>query len=602
MGRAVGRVFVLLVLACLLVPGSLVAGSAAARVHFTDVSEVAGLVVGTELQPPSPPACVVGQPGCEVDRMTGGAAVADVDGDGWVDLFLTTLDGPDRLFRNLGDGRFDEISEAAGLAAFDLHSNGAAFADIDNDGDPDLFVTVVGTGSDGTNDRNYLFVNDGTGRFDEEARVRGAAMASSEPRLSFSVAFGDYDGDGWLDLHTTEWLAGGHSRVLRNLGEEGAGVFEDVTERAGLSFEGVNSFASAFVDLDDDGFQDLVVAADFGSSRLFWNQGDGTFVDGTAEAGVGTDENGTAAAFGDYDGDGDLDWFVTSIFDSAATCARVSCGWGHSGNRLYRNDGGRSFSDATDAAGVRNGMWGFGASFLDFDNDGDLDLAMANGVEMLHAGIEARARRHAMRLWENDGTGAMTEVSDEAGVREAAGGKALVGFDYDQDGDVDILVANNAGAPRLYRNDLNSPATGQGERSAANHPAWLRLEVVGVKSSRDAVGAVVRVWADEDAEPQVRTVGVSGHFLGHGEATLHFGFGRPLRRVHRVEVEFPASGRIVARRAMRSNRTYVLREPPFDELVCGDVGVEAFVLLIPLAIRRRQRSARSNESGARKRR
>ena len=196
------------------------------------------------------PNCIFGSI-CEVDRMSGGAAVSDVDGDGDLDLFVTRLDAPDVLFRNRGDGTFEAAGPSAGFAAYDLQSNGAAFGDIDNDGDADLLVTVVGDASDTSNGRNYLFMNDGAGVFSEAAVSRGAAAAGS-PRTTFSVAFGDYDGDGFLDAHVTEWLPvqQSNARLLRNEGLQNPGHFSDETSAAGVSQNLVDGFASSFTDLD----------------------------------------------------------------------------------------------------------------------------------------------------------------------------------------------------------------------------------------------------------------------------------------------------------------------------------------------------------------
>ncbi len=564
----------------LLVAAGLALGLAAAapaggQTTFVDVTDEAGLSY-VQRVPPAFLDCMEASLACEVFPMTGGAAVADVDGDGWTDVFVTRLDAPDLLFRNLGNGRFEDVSEAAGLDAFDLQSNGALFGDFDNDGDPDLFVTVVGTGDDPVNGRNYLFVNDGSGRFDEEAVARGAADASLLPRLLFSASLGDYDRDGWLDLHLNEWLRDDHSRLLRNRGAEAPGHFEDVTESANAVLDRVDGFASTFVDLDDDGWQDLAVAADFGTSRLLWNQRDGTFLDGTVAAGVGTDENGMGSTFGDFDADGDLDWFVTSIRDPAETCETENCSWGYTGNRLYRNEGGRLFSDATDDAGVRDGFWGWGTVFFDYDNDEDLDLVMTNGVIYPQTGIDDDFNADPMRVWENDGTGATSEVSSEVGVLDTSSGKGLLTFDYDRDGDLDLLVVNNAGTPRLYRNELAA-----GSR-------WLRLRIQGTESNRDAAGARVTLWPRPGAAPQVREVGVASHFLGQSEAELHFGLAPGTEWVHEVRVEFPASGRVVRRGWLEPNQTYVISE---DAPACGRLDPEILLALVPVFVVARRRRA-----------
>ena len=471
---------------------------------------------------------------CDAERMTGGAAAGDFDGDGATDLLVTRLDGHDLLFRNRGDGTFEEVSAQAGLERWDLQTNGAAWGDVDNDGDLDLFVTTVG------DTRHYLFINDG-GVFTEQGLERGTAVETGDRRIGFSASFGDYDLDGFLDLHVTEWrpsqlvgeaVAG--VRLLRNLGAESPGFFEDVTEAAGVLMEGVVSqtqaqltegtfaFGSTFVDLDGDGWPDLAVASDFGTSRLFWNNRDGTFSDGTLAAQVGTAQNAMGTTFGDYDADGDLDWFVTSVFSLQRGSPGGDEEGTKDGNRLFRNDGGRRFSDATDEADVRDGSWGWGAAFFDADNDGDLDLTMTNGMLMM-PGYGA----DAMRYWENDGRGRFRSMSTAAGLDDIEDGKGLLVFDADNDGDLDVFVVNNASEPRFYRNET---------RGAGR---WLRLSLEGTISNRQGLGARVSVFASGLPE-QIREMGVSSHFLGQSEDALHFG----LDQASRVDIviRWPASG------------------------------------------------------------
>ena len=158
-----------------------------------------------------------------------------------------------------------------------------------------------------------------------------------------------------------------------------------------------------------------------------------------------------SSTFGDIDGDGLVDWFVTSIFDPDETCEVRECNWGYTGNRLYRNEGGRVFSDATDDAGVRNGAWGWGTTLFDSDNDGDLDLVMTNGVDFPDdevPEVDEPWNDDAMRFWRNDGRGGMTEMADAVGLTDTGSGKGLLVFDYDEDGDLDIFLVNNAAAPR----------------------------------------------------------------------------------------------------------------------------------------------------------
>ena len=540
---------------------------------FTDVTAESGLSYIQHEFRDIPDCIFAGEPsgatGCLVERATGGAAAADYDGDGWIDLFVTRLDGPGLLFRNQGDGTFADVTEATGLAAYSYPNNGAWWGDIDNDGDQDLFVTTIAA------PRFLLFINDGAGAFREEAVERGAAVADAAARAGMSVAMGDFDRDGWLDIHTTEWRlaqfierdepANEHARLLRNLGAEKPGFFEDVTEAAGVSMTGAESltrsglhgdfsFGTAFVDLDADGWPDLAVAGDYGRSRLFWNNGDGTFSDGTVAAGVGTDENGMGSTFGDVDGDGDLDWFVTAIASSFPCLGGPSyltgmCEWRPTGNRLFAYEGGRRFSDQTDAADVRDGFWGWGAAFFDADNDGDQDLVMTNGFVLTEH--EEVFNDDPMRLWENDGAGAMAERSADAGVLSTDAGKGLLTFDYDRDGDLDVFVVNNAGQPTLYRND------------GGNQLAWLRIRLIGSGSNRDAIGARVEVEVDAEGLVQLREAGVATHFLGQSEATLHFGLRAAAEAapdVARVTVTWPASGVRTVLEDVPANATIVIRE------------------------------------------
>jgi len=545
----------------------LVSAPADAQIAFRDATADAGLAGAVQHAATPPEDCLFGPFVCP-ERMTGGAAADDVDGDGDVDVFLPVLDGPDRLFANQGDGTFVDVSAAAGFAAFDTQSNGAAFADLDNDGDADLYVTVLGAAGDPGNDRHLLFVNAGNGTFSEEGTARGAALASPNARLGFGVATGDYDRDGWLDLFVAEWRPGGigngapdHARLLRNLGPEAPGHFEDWTEAAGIELPGrvsepdaVFAFAPAFVDLDGDGWQDLALASDFGTSRLFWNRGDGTFRDGTAAAGVGGDENGMGSTLGDADGDGDLDWFVTSIFDPDETCESESCDWGYTGNRLYRNDGARRFADATDAFGVRDGAWGWGTAFFDPDLDGDLDLVMTNGVDF-PGDTDAPFEADAMRLWRNDGAGPWKETAAAAGIADTGSGKALVVLDADGDGDPDVLVANNAAPPVLFE---NTGADGSGN-------GWLRVRAPGSLANRDGRGAVVQVTAG--GATQVREIGAGGHFLGHGPPVAHFGLGPGSGPVEELRVRWP-NGRIAVLHDVARNQAIVVPEPDTDP--CDD--------------------------------
>ncbi|MDA7529347.1 CRTAC1 family protein [bacterium] len=467
--------------------------------------------------------------------MTGGAAVADFDNDGWTDLLVTRYDNADTLFRNLGDGTFESVSELAGINVI-APSNGAAWGDIDNDGDADLYLSVAGESGEPL--RNLLYVNQGDGTFSEEGRLWGADLETPNWQSGFSVAFGDYNLDGKLDIHTCQWAVtgpGNRSVLLKNQGHlrgfvdvtVGAGVemWKDPEEQGGIEFT-TQAFTSRLTDLDCDGWPDLVVAGDYGTSRLFWNNGDGTFFDGTEQAKIGDEENGMGLAVGDYDGDGLPDLFFTSIYDSRSPQVPNS-GWGVTGNRLYRNLGNRVFEDTTDVGGVRDGGWGWGAVFFDYDNDGDLDLAMTNGFETDRLETETPFKTDPTKLWRNDG-GTLTDVSDLVGIDDDGTGKGLLVFDYDQDGDLDLFIVNNASGPVLYRNDMDN----------GNH--WLRVKPRGRYSNRDGIGSVVTIVSGDGASVQHREISGGSHYLTQSEKVAHFGLGVSADPIQRLKVRWPS--------------------------------------------------------------
>jgi len=485
---------------------------------------------------------------CGIEYFMGGAAAADYDGDGWTDLFVTRVHDTDILFRNRGDGTFEDVSQQVGLT-MKLHSSGAAWGDIDNDGDLDLYVTVAGE------EQFFLFVNEG-GTFTEEAVARNAHMPPAVPHSGFSVTFGDYDRDGWLDIHTNEWLyyppsppGTAKTRLLRNLGAAGPGHFEDVTVSAGVAVDhvapnGVWSFTSAFVDFDRDGWPDLAMSADYGYSRLFWNNGDGTFTDGTVAAGVGTDKNGMGTGIGDYDGDGFEDWIVSAIYHFEGDC--IGCPWETmDGNRLYRNNGDRTFSDRTDEAGIRNGFWAFGNALFDYDNDGDLDLVQVNGYNITPVYFE----RDRMRFWRNEG-GLFTDSAEAVDLlQDRESGKAVVVWDYDRDGDLDLFVVNNEAESRLYRND------------GGNAKDWLRVKLVGQERNLQGIGARITVRATPFGPRMVREIRAGGQYCAQHEIEAHFGLGEGRGTVAEVRVWWPETGEEQVLTNVPRNQLLVVEQP-----------------------------------------
>lgn len=459
-------------------------------VQFVEIGRAAGL--GGVL------ATVAGE--CDDALLAGGALVADVDGDGRDDLFYPQPQGPDRLFRNRGDGTFVDVAPALGLDHAGP-SAAAVFFDLEGDGDRDLFVTS------GARAPNRLYVRGPDGSFTEEAAARGVDLPLSSPFLcsyQVGVAAGDADGDGDLDLLVASWepFEGPSSDRTRLLINEG-GTFTDGTEAAGIDPDGRAGFSPAFADLNGDGVMDIAIAADWGRSRLYLGRGDGSFEDVTATAGVGTDENGMGSVIEDLDQDGDLDWFVTSIFDDESCDEPVgAC----TGNRLYLGAGDGTFTDGTDAAGVRDGGWGWGAIAIDYDHDGDLDLIHENGQGLIGAYWD-----DALRLFRNDGALTFTEVACAHGVAFPGSGKGVVPIDLEGDGDLDLFVARTFEAPLLFRND------------GASERPWLRVRLSQPGANPDGVGATVSVAAGGTVRR--RLVHLNPGYGSPGAPEAHFGLG-----------------------------------------------------------------------------
>ncbi|HMB68255.1 MAG TPA: FG-GAP-like repeat-containing protein [bacterium] len=473
---------------------ALVATPAPATWSFTDVTTAAGVrfehgYVGGLTSNPR--------------QMAAGVAAGDYDGDGWTDLFMVSGDlAANRLFRNLGDGTFQDVAAAAGVATVGLGC-GPVFTDHDGDGHLDLFVG----GIDST--PPSLFRNQGDGTF---ANVTGSSgLTPTHP--TFSASFGDYDGNGTLDLFASHW--GVHQtlspqHLWRN---EGDGTFEPVDAAAGLTDWGPDildwTFTGNFCDVDDDGDLDVLVVSDYNTSRVFRNDGGGAFANVSSP--VLTDQHGMGAAVGDYDNDGDLDWFVTSILNTSA---------GLTGNRLYRNDGG-SFADVTDAAGVRNGAWGWGASFADLDNDGHLDLIHVNG--WYHPSFQS----DATRLFVSNGDGTFTESAAALGCADTGQGRGLACVDHDRDGDLDLMLANNSGENRFYRNDL----------AEGNH--WLQVRLADAGPNTLGIGA--RILVSSGGVIRRRDVRCGSNFVSADPLVQHFGLGASTT-VDAVRVDWPDGG------------------------------------------------------------
>ena len=477
--------------------------------------------------------------------LSGGAAAGDFDNDGWIDLFVTRMADTDILYRNTGlekNGiiQFEDISEQAGFNKATT-TNGAIWIDIDNDGDLDIYVSTIYEQS------FLLYVNQGDGSFKEQARVRGAALTSPQDHHGFSLSTGDFDKDGWTDIHTTEWLIDQtkpesvhHNVLLRNLGPNAPGFFRNETASRGVTLTGRDEgggqfiaygFTSNFADMDNDGWQDLVVVSDYKSSQIFWNNGDGTFADGTATAGIQLEWAGMGSTIADYDGDGLLDWFVASQSDNA----------------LYRNNGDRTFTSQAIELGIDKTDWSWGTSWIDYDNDGDQDLIVTNGLESHDGFYQISSEIDLNYLFRND-NGSFTNAATELGVADDEAGKGLLTFDFDNDGDLDVFIVNNERRPFLYRNN------------SINDNRWLRVKLQGRTSNPAGYGAKVYLQGHKDGNVTYQEAIGGNNFLGQNEDTLHFGLGPSIERIHSLEIRWP-SGLIQRLQNIPTNQKLYVAEP-----------------------------------------
>ena len=476
-----------------------------------------------------------------------GAAAIDYDGDGWLDIFLvngTVLEGfpkgqepTNHLYRNRGNGTFEDVTERAGLRASGW-GQGACVGDYDNDGHDDLFVTYWG--------QNRLYRNRGDGTFEDVTSRAG--LMQSRARWGTGCAFLDYDRDGRLDFIVANYidldlaatpvpasglcrykglavacgppgLPGGKNVLYHNRGD---GAFDDVSETSGITrANGTYGLGVATVDFDGDGWIDVYVANDSNPSTLYRNNRDGTFTDIATSAGCaysqdGKAQSGMGIAIGDYDRNGTMDIFKTNFAGDTST--------------LYANTGSGSCEDRTFASGLGlNTRWlGWGVGFLDLDNDGWLDLFLVNGhvypeVDRLKTEAGYKQRKVVYRNLHN---GRFADVSEQLGppVTTPKAARGAVFADFDNDGDVDVLVNNVHDTPDLFRLD----------QSGGRH--WLTVKLIGTQSNRSAIGALVRlVTADGEQRQEVRG---GGSYLSQNDLRVHFGLGTA-RAADRVDVRWP---------------------------------------------------------------
>ncbi len=450
-----------------------------------------------------------------------GIAWGDYDGDGHLDVLVSR--GVVTLYKNNGDGTFTDVTEKAGLK--DIIGTGAFFGDYDNDGCPDIYFS----GS------NRLVHNNCNGTFTDVTQKAGIKSSNSGRGASWV----DYDGDGFLDLYVTnygssevtadKYIYFSEPNVLYHNNHDG--TFTDVTKKAGV--EGVNncnmdgpekghidsrngpykeSFQPVWFDYNNDGWPDLFIATDAGISPLYKNNGDGTFTNVTKEAGLCRLGSGMGVTVGDYNNDGNMDIYVTNIL----------------ANYLWQNQGNGTFREVAAEAKVSDfDSLGWGTSFLDYDNDGNLDLYVVNGIAK-DATYKTYEGGKIDRLYKNNGKGSFLEVAGMEGILGNYNKEPVAIADYNEDGFLDIFVVSG----RYEENHHYSLYTNQG-----NSNSWLTIKLIGTKSNRDAIGA--RIILKANGKTQTREIINGSSFLSQNSPWQTFGLGKS-KKIDSIEVRWPS--------------------------------------------------------------
>jgi hypothetical protein len=495
------------------------------------------------------------------ETLGSGCAFLDYDGDGWQDILLVNgMEWPGhkrerntlKLYRNNRNGTFTDVTHAAGLDV-EMYGMGVAVGDYNNDGFADILITCVG--------QNRLFHNTGKGTFVD---VTAKSGLGGRQALSTSALWFDFDRDGLLDLFVCNYvrwspehdvfcsLDGKHKSyctpeayrgetcwLFHNRGD---GTFEDITAKSGVFDSSSKSLGVAMFDYDHDGWPDLLVANDTQPNKLYRNQHDGTFKDVAMEAGVALSPDGKARAgmgvdTGDFLNSGAQGLAITN-FDNEMT-------------GLYRASGSGSFEDVATQAGIglptKNSL-GFGCTFFDVNLDGYLDLAIANGhIDETVRNIRGNVGyAQPPQLFLNNGKGSFYDVAAEIGngFAQAKVGRGLAYADFDRDGDLDLLITTNNGPAYLYRNDQSS-----GNRS-------IRFHLVGTKSNRDAIGAIVRI--EYAGNGQSRMVKSGSSYLSQSELPVTFGLGSH-DQIERAVLQWP-SGASEEYKNLAAGKTYICTE------------------------------------------
>ncbi|MFT7561064.1 MAG: hypothetical protein ACI93R_002989 [Flavobacteriales bacterium] len=495
---------------------------------------------------------------------SGGVAAGDYDNDGDLDFYIVAGDlGQNHLYQNQSDGTFVEVSAVSGVSTAGPLSTGPAFADVDGDGWLDLFVGSV----DGH--PVYLFKNDRDGTFSDITSESGLNFQADN---TVSVTFGDIDSDGDIDMLAAHW---GHpmnmetSREIVWLNEttEAKVSFVDVSTAWGMNdayIDHINPAASlnntdtsttisttknapdsAFVpslsDIERDGDVDLLLVSDFGSTKILRNDAGTGFTNITPDSII--DQNGMGSTLGDFDNDGDIDWYVTSIHFKEND-AEINQSDGFTGNRLYQNDGLGNFLNVGTSLKVADGGWGWGACFADFNNDGLLDIFHVNGWGQNDVDFD-QYRNDNSRIFIQSADGSFKDSAFELGFLNPKQGRGLACNDFDRDGDIDIVISNNQDSAKFFRNNLT-----------AGHN-YLSIQLRGNDANSQALGAIIEV-SDQTGGTYTRELRTNNNFTSMSATEAHFGFGTETRDVE-INITWP-NGETTARQGISLNQLVVINQ------------------------------------------
>ena len=450
------------------------------------------------------------------DKFAVGIAAGDYDNDGDIDVYVVGGDTQaNHLYENDGTGNFTEVGLQLGVRVVHQGS-GPAFGDIDGDGDLDLFVGSVNRNS------VYLFenrLNESEGKFVDITETSGL---NNQPRNTVTTLFYDYNVDGLMDIAFAHWgvpfQQGRETFTLwRNQGERSfiaAGLETNISNQLVTDLNFDWTFTPSFSDIDSDGDADFLIVSDFGETQVFRNEGDGTFSNITNRDEI-TDQAGMGSAVADYDNDGDMDWFVTSIYDR-------DFGGDYFGNRMYQNDGEGNFTDISEEANIIDGDWGWGACAFDFNNDGFQDIFHVTGWSKSPTGKDHTTS--LPRFFYNQGSEDSLKfhlLNLDIGITDRGQGRAIACFDADDDGDIDVVIVNNGPEGIVYYRNISEPNNN-----------FLKVRLKGLGSNRFGVGSRIKISTPEGKQ-YMRDVGAGANFSSHNSLVAHFG----LNDATKVDIE-----------------------------------------------------------------